>query len=135
VVTLGPTFAYILVPWLGSGLPSNRGGTPIPTHPTTTLRTWLARTHPPDRPHLHPTPDILWWVHIPFLGSLCGLSLRCLWGFQTLPVWLFLDGSGGGGIPFLVGVGSILLWVSETHRQKAWAQVTHSPRPFSLACH
>jgi hypothetical protein len=58
-------------------------------------------------------------------------------GFPNTPlVWLSLGGSGGRGIPFLVGLGSILSWVSETHHQKAWAQVTHSPRPIgSLANH
>jgi hypothetical protein len=48
-----------LVPWLGSGFPTNPGGTLILTHLMTTLRTWLARMHPPDFPRSHPTPEIL----------------------------------------------------------------------------
>jgi hypothetical protein len=32
-------------------------------------------------------------------------------------------------------LGSILSWVSETPHPKSWRQVTHSPRPFGLACH
>jgi hypothetical protein len=50
VVTLGPTFSNIFVPWLRWKLPTNPGGIPIPTHPRTTLRMWLARSHPPDCP-------------------------------------------------------------------------------------
>jgi hypothetical protein len=68
--------------------------------------------------------------------SLWSLPLVSLRFSNTSPVWLSLGGSGSRGIPFLVGLGSILLWVSETHRQKAWAQVTHSPWPIgSLANH
>jgi hypothetical protein len=67
---------------------------------------------------------------------LWSLPLVSLGFSNTLPVWLSLGGSGSRGIPFLVGLGSILSWVSETHRQKAWAQVTHSPQPISsLANH
>jgi hypothetical protein len=73
--------------------------------------------------------------------TLLGLPLRSLpsvsLGFSnTPPVWLSLGGSGSRGIPSVVGLGSILLWVSETCRQKAWAQVTHSPWPIGgLANH
>jgi hypothetical protein len=95
-----------LVPWLGVGFPTNPGGTLILTHPMTTLGTWLARTHPPDCPHSHPTPDILWWVHLPFLGSLYGLSLWCVWVLEHFPCFgLSLSGSDGRGIPFSTGFG------------------------------
>jgi hypothetical protein len=39
VVIFGAYISNILVPLLGAGLPTNPGGTPIPTHPTTNLRT------------------------------------------------------------------------------------------------
>jgi hypothetical protein len=135
VVTFGAYMSNILVPWLGLGLPTNLGGTSIPTHPTTTLRTWLARTHPPDCPTCI--------QHQTFFGESTYLSQApfavCPFGvsgvFNTPPVWLSLGGSDGRGIPFLVRLGSILLWVSETRSQKAWTQVTQSPWPFSPACH
>jgi hypothetical protein len=50
VVTFGTYISNILVPWLRWGLSTNSGGTPIATHPMTTLRTWLARTHSPEHP-------------------------------------------------------------------------------------
>jgi hypothetical protein len=71
VVILGPTFPYIWCHDSGQGSPL----------------ILVAKTHPPDHPRSHPTPDILWWVHTPLLGSHCGLSLWCLWGFNISPFW------------------------------------------------
>jgi hypothetical protein len=50
------------------------------------------------------------------LQSLHSVSL----GFSnTPPVWLSLGGSGGRRIPSVVGLGSILSWVSETPSSKS----------------
>jgi hypothetical protein len=130
------TWGLPLVPWLRSGLPTNPGGTPIPTHPTTTLRMWLARTHPPDCPHSHPTPDILLVSPHTFLGlPLWSLPLVSL-GFENFPCLAISRAQMVEGFPSLSS--SLGLFCHGSQRspiQKAWCQVTHSPRPFGLARH
>jgi hypothetical protein len=109
------------------------------TCPTTTLSTWLARTHPSDRTHSHPTLGIfLVSPHTPIgfpLWSLPSVSL----GFQCFP-FLIISGTQTVGEISLFATGLGLFLSSSAlggcPPRKAWHRVTHSLHgPFWPANH
>jgi hypothetical protein len=81
VVILGPIFPYIWCHDSGWVSPQILVGPQFQFTPSPSWgRDWPGLILPIALAHIqHQTS---WWVHTPLLGSHCGLSLWCLWGFN-----------------------------------------------------